>query len=217
MNNNRQKQNNNDDGWWYYNRKRKKREEALKSSAKPMSSSLPSVNFGLTTSAIPQVKNRKHLYTTRQWKIRSSFYSSTVQPEELYYLRSQILEKDLIYTIDAIGKGMDLVWELKLAAKPNISFEPGSGIQEPIRFNQTIAVCMGGPDGKVYLHYSNKLTEKKALSLSKNPKYEWQFRGKKDEKLKCDKRVSLFNTIAGDYLVFKEDVDGAGLTWYLNR
>ena len=155
---------------------------------------------GLPTDPVP--KFTPHLHSRRQWKILPNrrLFKAKVRPERFYRLYSHVRQKSLVFKGSSAKNGIDLSWERGLSVQPNISFEPKSGSQKPIKYDQQVAIRVEGPGGQAYLRCRMQKGEME-LTLSQKPRYEWRVGGGEARKsVKTATIVSLFNTVAQDYL-----------------
>ncbi len=152
-----------------------------------------------------EAKNQLPMAFNSRWMIQAISMSdeTKVQTGQRCHLTTLVADCFLSFNRfnNLRNKGGDLIL-VGRREKATILFQRESNSGKPVKFSELIAIRIEIPGDFVYLCHKNTILGN-SLSYSSKPEFEWQILGGKVGKsVKFDRPVGIFNSIAGDYLVY---------------
>jgi hypothetical protein len=167
------------------------------------------IRIGLRQDTAPftdlESKNQLPMAFNSQWMIQAISLSDEikVQTGQRCHLTTLVADRFLsIYRFNNLrNKGIELILGDR-REKAHILFQRESNSGKPVKYGELIAIRIEVPGYLVYLCHKNTKPGS-SLSYTSKPEFEWQIMGGKEGKsVKFDRPVCIFNSVAGDYLVY---------------
>lgn len=150
-------------------------------------------------------KNQLPMAFNSQWMIQAISLSDEikVQTGQRCHLTTLVADRFMSFNRfnNLRNKGNDLILGDR-REKAHILFQRESNLGKPVKYGELIAIRIEVPGDFVYLCHKNTMLGNN-LSYSSEPEFEWQILGGKVGKsVKFARPVCIFNSVAGDYLVY---------------